>query len=200
MVREYRNILDAGITLGVQIHQDVVRIAIVLCNDEDNFSRETGRHLIDLLFDASDSTLKAINLKRNVFSFKLLNASMSVHDVLVSLNKFLSGDEVPNCEESINLVNYLQDRRINRFISETKKHNILTVGEAREFALFKENAVFEDLVESILEDLNEDQQEDFKQETDLDGLFFDYRGSAQSLIGAVKKFCRLMKKVKLETL
>lgn len=69
--REYRHFPEAGISLVVDVKNGRAQIALCSVNlrKGDCFSRPTARKILDLMLDADVETLRALNLKRRVYSF-----------------------------------------------------------------------------------------------------------------------------------
>jgi hypothetical protein len=90
-MREYRYLPAEGITFGVDIKDGHARVTMSACNDADSFSPGTGRDLIDLLFDKSDTTLRACSLKRNVVRFPY-DGNRPRRDILKPLINYLTDE------------------------------------------------------------------------------------------------------------
>lgn len=219
MARDYRYLIEAGVTLGVDFAEKTARIAVTLCNEDDDFSRDTGKQIIDLLFDANDNTLKALSLTRNVFSFPHTSENKLRKEILVPLVNFLRGKELnipEECLMSVKLSCYklsdsLEERELLRFINCASK-KICTLAEMREFAdyskthqpaLARQSELFINRYEEMLDSLNEDQEDVFK---DIDSsdqvfeVFFDWAGSANAIISAVQKFAEIMRVVNFKAI
>ena len=193
MPRAYRYLLDSGVSLGVDVSEKKTKVAVCLCGEDDTFSRETGKQLLDLLFDATDTTLQALYLKRNILSFPTPNG-FSGKEILDALVKYLAGEELPvESETPQELADYLSERKLQLFIREAEKKGIQNIGEAREFANFKKNDAFLQVVEGMLEGLSEDAQERLNKTEDLQEVFFDWRGSANAIISGIKNFAKLVR-------
>lgn len=204
MSRDYRYLLEAGITLGADFNDKTVRIAVSLCNEDDSYSRETGKQIINLLFDASDATLRALSLTRNVFSFPYEGSKLR-KDILAPLVNFLHGEELDIPEDRLmavesslyNLYDSLKERELQRFLKTALKKT-KTLAAIREFAEFTNNDNFIDRYEEMLEGLDEERQEIFKSadsSEEIFEIFFDWAGSAKAIINSVKKFAAIMRVV-----
>lgn len=91
-MREYRYLAAEGITFGVDVREGYARVAMAACNDIDTYCPETGKDIVDLLFDKNDNTLRACALKRNVVRFPY-KGDKPRRDVLKGLVDFI-GDEL----------------------------------------------------------------------------------------------------------
>jgi hypothetical protein len=68
--RDVRHFIKAGVTLGVDVRNGEARVAVAFTNRrEPGYSRPAARNHINLRFDADDSTLHSLGLKRNVVRF-----------------------------------------------------------------------------------------------------------------------------------
>lgn len=68
-MRDYRHLSGEGVTLAVDVRDGFARVALAACSDEDVYSPETGRDIVDILLDKGDTTLRALSLSRNVVRF-----------------------------------------------------------------------------------------------------------------------------------
>ena len=175
-MREYRYLAAEGITFGVDVKEGHARVAMSACNDADTYSPETGRDLIDLLFDKNDATLRACSLKRNVVRFPY------------------EGDR-PRQEVLKPLVNYLTDplgergffRSLKSYFESGIMSNKDAVAVSREL---DDESVYLDYAR-MMEHLEEDEQELFaavESEDELYQLFFPWEASTGTLYKQLKSF------------
>jgi hypothetical protein len=175
-MREYRYLHAEGITFGVDTKDGHARVAMSACNDDDSFSPETGRDLIDLLFDKSDNTLRACSLKRNVVRFPY------------------KGDR-PRRDILKPLINYLTDelgergffRSLKSYYESDITSNKDAVAISREL---EDESIYLDYAR-MMEHLDEIEQEVFagiESEEELYHSFFPWEASVTNLYKRLKAF------------
>ena len=179
MSRDYRYLPEAGITLGFDVRSPLLhagfkngKVAVSVCSVGDSYSRETGKQIIDLLFDASDNTLRALHLKRNVYSFSY------------------AGDK-PRKEVLAPLVQSLEEisdeRSVYKNIRLAFAEGVTSVNEATDYS----EAVGNPAILEAFESLDREERDILKQIGDLeefDEVFSHWGISAHAVIDSVKKF------------
>jgi len=175
MSRVYRFLTKAGITLGVDVNNSIAKVAFAACNDEDNFSKDTGRRTIDLLFDANEETLHAFRLNRRVVCFPY-KGNTSKKDILYPLLDYLT-DELSKREffrVLIDVTCYLFDNNLNALPSDNK----VTSAVAENLKKVRGHLSYEE--RHILCNLNNVKE--------LYQIFFNWSGSVNSIYSKMKDF------------
>jgi len=90
-MRTYRYLVLARVALAVDTQPGKnARLAVCVCNPLDEYSRPAARFILDAMLDQTRETLRALNLRRNVFSLSY-DGEMPVRDVLKPLMESLEG-------------------------------------------------------------------------------------------------------------
>jgi uncharacterized protein (UPF0147 family) len=147
-------------------------VAVSVCSVGDAYSRETGRQIIDLLFDASDNTLRALHLKRNVHSFSY-KGDKPRKEVLTPLVQSL--EEISN------------ERAVYKNIRLAFADNVTSTSEAADYSEVVGNSAILEAFES----LDREERDILKQIDNLeefDEVFSHWGISAHAVIDSVKKF------------
>ena len=61
--RSYRHLILPGVTLGVDVSSDGGYIAVAAARLDDGYCRDTGRFIINTLFDENDQTLRSTQVQ-----------------------------------------------------------------------------------------------------------------------------------------
>jgi hypothetical protein len=88
-MRTYRYLVRAKVALVVDTQPGKnTRLAVCVCNPIDEYSRPAARFILDAMLDQTRETLRALNLRRNVFSLSY-DGNTPVRDVLKPLMESL---------------------------------------------------------------------------------------------------------------
>lgn len=88
-MRTYRYLVRAKVALAVDTQPGKnTRLAVCVCNPIDEYSRPAARFILDAMLDQTRETLRALNLRRNVFSLSY-DGNTPVRDVLKPLMESL---------------------------------------------------------------------------------------------------------------
>jgi len=178
--RNYRQLVLPGVTLGVDVSSDGGRIAVALCRLDDTYSRDTGRYIVNTLFDENDQTLRAAQFTRNVFSIPYLRG-FSGTEVIQPLLDFI-GD-------------FLNERAVYRVLRELFTYGATTKERAEKKAKEFNNPQILTLFTKVVGELDKRDIEYFSKVRTLaqfDRHFFIWQGSADAILNGVKTFSRLM--------
>jgi len=81
-MRTYRYLVRAKVALAVDTQPGKnTRLAVCVCNPIDGYSRPAARFILDAMLDQTRETLRALNLRCNVFSLSY-DGNTPVRDVL----------------------------------------------------------------------------------------------------------------------
>jgi hypothetical protein len=81
-MRVYRYLVLSKVALAVDTRPGKpTRLAVCVCNPADKYSRPTARFILNAMLDQTPETLRALNLRRNVFSLTY-DGTTPVRDVL----------------------------------------------------------------------------------------------------------------------
>lgn len=182
-MRTYRHLVIPGVSIGIDCSTTSnglsadPRLAVTLCNEEDNFSRTTARTIIDLLFDAPDETLHALHLKRNVFFIPYYGNSPQV-DVIQPLIE--------------SMVDNLNERALYRGLRDlflrgaTTRDAARTLGGGIKSDLYRKFEAYTKILEK--DDL--DMFKHFISLSEFETNFFYWEGSANAIINKIRKFAK----------
>lgn len=177
MSRDYRHLPLPGVSFAVDHKGGVARIAVALCHENDSYSRVTAKTILDLVLDAPDQTLNALNLTRNISTVWYCGKKPrgEVLDALVE-----------------HLVDVLNERALYRELRALFLLGITTEQKAREAAKAqKSEAIFKRFAQcaKILEAAGDlkllAQAKNLK---DFERLFFTWSGSAEAILDGIVKF------------
>lgn len=175
-MREYRYLAAEGITFGVDIKNGYARVAMSACNDADVYCPETGRDLIDLLFDKKDTTLRACSLTRNVVRFPY-DGKHPRRDILKPIVDYLTDE--------------LGERGFFRALKSYFESGITSNKDAVAISReLNDESVYLDYAR-MMEHLEEDEQELFagvESEEELYQFFFPWNASTGCLFKKLKSF------------
>lgn len=88
-MRTYRYLVRAKVALAVDTQPGKnTRLAVCVCNPIDEYSRPAARFILDAMLDQTRETLRALNLRRNVFSLSY-DGNTPVRDILKPLMESL---------------------------------------------------------------------------------------------------------------
>ena len=88
-MRTYRYLIRSKVALAVDTQPGKnARLAVCICNPLDTYSRPTARFILDAMLDQTSETLRALNLRHNVFSLSY-DGETPVRDVLKPLMESL---------------------------------------------------------------------------------------------------------------
>lgn len=91
--RFYRHMPDVGVSFGMEWVKDKQTVVVTAAvAGKDQWCRKTAREIIDLRFDASDATLKALGLKR-FLAVRTYEGDKPCRDIL---NKLPAGRKTRN--------------------------------------------------------------------------------------------------------
>lgn len=178
--RSYRHLILPGITIGVDVSNKGGRIAVAAARLDDGYCRDTGRYIINTLFDENDQTLRAAQFTRNVFSTPYMRG-FSGTEVIQPLLDFIS--------ESLN------ERAVYRVLRQLFIHDATTKEKAKKAAEKWKNSRLVSLYANVVEELHKEDVAVFgklKTLKQFDNYFFDWRGSANAVINGVSTFAQLM--------
>jgi hypothetical protein len=81
-MRTYRYLVRAKVSVAVDTRPGKnTRLAICVCNPIDEYSRPAARFILDAMLDQTPETLRALNLRHNVFNLSY-DGDTPVRDVL----------------------------------------------------------------------------------------------------------------------
>lgn len=81
-MRVYRYLVLSKVALAVDTQPgQPTRLAVAVCNPSDKYSRPTARFILNAMLDQTPETLRALNLRRNVFALTY-DGTTPVRDVL----------------------------------------------------------------------------------------------------------------------
>jgi hypothetical protein len=188
--RSFRYLILPGVSFALDTNKDKgTRIAVALCNEIDNFSRETARTLLNMLLDAPDETLRACQLKRNVFWIPYWSDNPNV-DVMHPLI-----EEIRDQLNDRALYRSLRELFIKGAISweaardlgqeETKKSSSGT-SDYMATAIYKQYKQISDILDT-------DEKDILKKLPNLEAfekIFFEWSGSADSILNKIRRFAK----------
>lgn len=89
-MRTYRYLVRAKVAVALDTDgKGNASLAVAVCNPVDQYSRTTARFILDTMLDQTPETLRALNLRRNVFQFTY-EGETPVRDVIKPLMEQLA--------------------------------------------------------------------------------------------------------------
>jgi hypothetical protein len=174
--RVFRFLDAAGISLGVDVTDNVARVALAACNDEDAFSRVVGRDILNSFFDQCDQTLRAFQLRRKVVNFPY-KGKQPIKDIINPLIDYINDE----------LAERLLFKNLYELFSVGLLSNKDAVAASREV---EDESIYFDFSETM-KLLDEEDQEIFSaltSELELYQFFFDWQGSVDALVTKLHRF------------
>lgn len=178
--RNFRALPLPGVCIGIDVSEKGSRLAVAVCNIEDAFCKKTGKYILNTLFDQNDQTLRAMNLTRNVFWTPYIG-KLSATEVIQPLLDFIA--------------DALNERAIFRVLRDLFLHDAVTEEKAKEASETYKNPRLLKMYKNVVGELSKRDVDLFAKLRTLDQFdryFFDWRGSADAVIGKVRQFAQLM--------
>lgn len=177
MSRHYRFLVIPGVSLAADVEGGIARIAVTLCDEQDHFSRATARIILDHLLDSDNITLNALRLTRNVFSMPFRGKRKAGKELMQPLIEFL--------------VDRLNERTLYRGLRKLFLDGITSKEEAQAAAKDAQSEAPFKRFSRLTNVLEKEEKEIFSQIgtlEDFEDLFFDWAGSADSVVAGVAQF------------